>query len=945
MDSPRPGVDLEKELTCSVRLDAPRSIYGASRLPYAQICTELLYQPLTLLDCLHTFCGSCLKHWFSWQAAAALNSPNPPAPGTQIATCPSCRALVRETKHNATVTTLLEMLLSAHPEKARSAAEVKEMEEKYKHGDTVLPPVRTVVRSREEQRWEDTERQMLERAREISLRDNRGDSPGPSHSRQRRDLRLREDRSRSDRDSSRDSRRATGRENPARGARDEGRRRRTDSNARLQPDSSSSDERRHGRSESRQRSRDSSNTRSRAIEHQASIRSLISSSDVDSLDFEREIEDFARQITQEGLLDGLDLDNIDLTQNDELSRKITEAYRRRQAQRQRHETSGRSGTSHQSHRSDVVTDTARSASRQRARSAHTRSSISTNQLDDRSRPPITSTHLQVRAGPERRRRRTSSCGRSATEPLRPSPAEARPAARSQTDLTLRSHTSSSTTRRASFAESRSSSMPTGTSVGQGHTSTGANFDERSSASQVVQSPRMELAPEVSSKSQTKSRPTSLPVHAGSPMPSLGLPPSPGRQRTTRSQFYPEPSITCRRCDKPHIEYELHYNCSKCIGGEWNICLDCYRTGQGCLHWLGFGYAAFNKWEKLRASGDGNVQAPHMLTSNRYKPPKMTPGGADGRRTMTTDDPMNRLESGMFCSRCFTWANECFWRCDFCNEGDWGFCNKCVNQGRTCTHPLLPLTYVPPHLNTQTPPASPRSLKLPTSASLYSGPNAIKIGNFRPLTFTTICGVCQIAIPPTQNRCHCYSCTGTVGLEPQPGHYEVCLDCYTNLVSDGRISAENGPDGWRRCLDGHRMVIINYQDGKGGQTRHIERDLVGGWDLHAEPYGSPDASAPLRKLWWYTTDQSRLERLVTCNVAATSPSGPSWTDAFPADGGVAVRGRAKWSWYPKEGSDDELLFPKGAEIREIEDVNGGWFFGSYMGAKGLFPAPYVGLLEA
>jgi hypothetical protein len=35
-----------------------------------------------------------------------------------------------------------------------------------------------------------------------------------------------------------------------------------------------------------------------------------------------------------------------------------------------------------------------------------------------------------------------------------------------------------------------------------------------------------------------------------------------------------------------------------------------------------------------------------------------------------------------------------------------------------------------------------------------------------------------------------------------------------------------------------------------------------------------------------------------------------------------------------------MFPKGAEIAEVEDVNGEWFHGFYMGAGGLFPAPYV-----
>jgi hypothetical protein len=42
-------------------------------------------------------------------------------------------------------------------------------------------------------------------------------------------------------------------------------------------------------------------------------------------------------------------------------------------------------------------------------------------------------------------------------------------------------------------------------------------------------------------------------------------------------------------------------------------------------------------------------------------------------------------------------------------------------------------------------------------------------------------------------------------------------------------------------------------------------------------------------------------------------------------------------------EDELMFPKGAEVLEVEDVNGEWFHGLYMGKQGLFPAPYVRLV--
>ncbi|KAK8076420.1 hypothetical protein PG994_003692 [Apiospora phragmitis] len=249
------------------------------------------------------------------------------------------------------------MFLGAHPDKARSDTEKDEMHQKYKPGDNVLPRIRGSDKSPEEQRLDVLERQMLEQARELSLRDA-GVSSSSRHRqarhRQEQHVRDHEGSSRSDRESSRDSRhRDDTRDRTHRANREEERRRRavTDPNVLLRPGgTSSSEERRHRQSDSRQQSRESSRTRRRAVEHQSSIRSLIISSDVDSRDMEKEIEEFARQIQEEGLLDGLDLSNLDLAQNDELSRKITEAYRRRQLLRSRQETSRRTNTSSPSHR-------------------------------------------------------------------------------------------------------------------------------------------------------------------------------------------------------------------------------------------------------------------------------------------------------------------------------------------------------------------------------------------------------------------------------------------------------------------------------------------------------------------------------------------------------------------------------------------------------------------
>ncbi|KAH7170389.1 hypothetical protein EDB81DRAFT_162744 [Dactylonectria macrodidyma] len=923
MDSPKPGLDLEKELTCS-------------------ICTELLYQPLTLLDCLHTFCGACLKEWFSFQAATAERSPNPPASGAAIFTCPACRANVRDTRHNATVVTLLDMFVAANPDKDRSAAEKEEMAGKYKPGDQVLPKLSARGRTAEERRAEDEDRRLVNEVREMSLRDAGVSSSVPPRARRRRDSRS-DDRPRASRDRSLDSR-----------PRRSGHHARGDDGARHSSDQASSDsERRHRRSESRQRQ----------IEHQSSIRSLISSADMSERDIEREIESFARQIQEEGLLDGLDLDNIDLSRDDELSRRITEAYRRRQRERARHESSRRNNASGYSSSSSRYTESTtdprlrapEGSDRQRSRTRHSRSASATSQTEERSRPPQSTPAavLEVQESSRRARRRTASDTRSATTPIFPTVSDTRPAARSSTDLTLRSQTSDPTAPRSSFSEGRSSSTSAVPGVNPSsnesaaHNSSNLSFANRAPQGASLGGPNVTQPTPGHQDAGTgrgsrPNRPADLSiVHATATSP-VSSPTMIGHQRA-RSQLFPEPSISCSRCNKPHIEYEVHYSCAICSNGQWNMCIDCYRAGKGCNYWFGFGHGAWAKWEKRRQQSEGQIPMHHILTASRYIRPRSTPGGADGRKTLSIEDPRKRLESGTFCAKCLAWSNDCYWRCDVCNEGDWGFCNDCVNQGRSCTHTLLPLAHEA--TQSQGRPVSPRSPGRPPTATIFTGPNTPSMGAFKPLSFATRCDICQDPITPNQARYHCYSCTSSLVPDATPGDYDICSSCYGNLVVQGEISGENGHSGWRRCLNGHRMVVVAFTEGKAGQWRYVAKDLVGGRSLRSEAPEKAEYQAKGYQKWLWQNGDQTVARLITKDVSETAPRSDGSTamaQNFPPDGGVGYKAGARWAWYPKAGADDELLFPRGAEIKEIEDINGDWFFGSYMGTRGLFPAPYVRL---
>ncbi|KAF2270259.1 hypothetical protein CC78DRAFT_452029 [Lojkania enalia] len=945
------GVDLEKELSCS-------------------ICTDLLYQPLTLLDCLHTFCGACLKEWFAFQASTATS--------IHPYTCPSCRASVRSTQPNATVTTLLDMFIKAHPERGKSEAEKKVDREKYKPGDNVLPKLR-----KREEPGADEDRRLMEQVQQMSLREVgiSGSSSTLEPPRERR-------RGNRSRERSRDSRRS-GREGRSR--------------SRNPPEASSSSRREV--------------VPPRSVEHQSSLRSLLSASEIDSQEIEEEI---MRQIMEEGLLDGIDLNNIDVDQEDEISERIAQAYRRRQAERQRERrerrerlagegiSTGSSGPGEPSPRSAISHDERRRAPReddQERRRTHGRSGSGTSTLQGQtaSRPPVSRPALidAANQGTRTHHRRSSSQGssRSSRRADRPPPLafNNRQANVSTSDLGERPRTTEGSTsgrRRMSDNQQRSTveERQQFRNSLQIYSSSNPNSPRRavfnaptsespSTPVAVVSSPVSsppDSTPASSIPPPTSRRttdPTGVRQHRavgnGTPptlssatFPRPTTDPSIGQPRSSDSSvavsatptLYTEPQISCKRCGKEHLEYELHYNCSRCDEGEYNLCLNCYRSGKGCKHWYGFGWTAWPRYERQAPLGGypPNHEHPHILVGHRYRRPftPMTESPDLPHRILTEDDPAYRLESGVFCDICNTYTNACYWKCDSCNEGAWGFCNDCVNQGRHCTHPLLPTnallqssaTLAPPTIESvpSTPPLTPKT------ASLIRGPGLITIANiiFRPLTFTTICNICTYPIPPSHTRYHCPKC--------QKGDYDICMSCYHKLVSSGRICKEDGMNGWRRCLRGHRMVIVGFQDGEDGQRRIVTRDLVGGWALKDDESDTPrsDRSTPqtlpppretLSNWSWRDNDgsihkYSRASLSPTQSPNMSSAALPPQTK-FPPDGGAGLRVQALWGYFPGEGVEDELGFPKNAEIREAENINGDWFWGVYAGSKGLFPGNY------
>ena len=1018
-------LNLEKELVCF-------------------ICTEVLYQPLTLIDCLHTFCGSCLKEWFSYQHKKASSSRS--SQTSKLYTCPTCRANVKDARHNATVSTLLDMFLSANPDRARSAGEKEDMAKAYRPGEDILPKLDVSRRHdrrsrRAEEAAEEADRRMVEEARERSLRDMRGrvsehnsgslttpdtrHESGRSNSRDSRDREVRRERRR-DHERQERSRRAEAAE--AAYAR-EGSEPSTESvwtsgPSNLSPPSTSP---RHPDAVEARRSRE--------VGHQASLRSLVSASDSgtgtgDSLNEAR----IMQEILSEGLLEGIDLGDLDAAQEDELSERIAEAYRQRHQRREQDSPRQTSRTTsgevpiaptgatlgeplrsaeqrHRRHRSGSSQPPGVAEESQTAEAAEGRhppvSRPHLLETSDNIHPSPGSTAHRRRASDQNRRQASpnTQIGRTASEHGSPRSQ----ASRSATDLSSRPPASDaprhdrvrllSDTRRIHTEPGQASSISEVWQHGGSETDlTRSEQNEQVDSHALAhQATRAALVSEGGNDEPSRRPP---PVPSEAPMRltpgystvaapvALHVPPHQGVLLPTSTRVqYTEPSVSCARCSLPNIQYELHKHCSRCV---LDLCLPCYRAGRGCDHWFGFGKAAQLKFEASHPSGRASqlIELPHVLVGRRYLPPPRQsahdnagqPSVGSGAPRMTFD-PATRLQEGKFCDRCGSFANACFWSCDHCNEGEWGFCNNCVNTHHCCTHPLLPMSHrsfapqsptsargrgydpstdsvslTPCELHASIVPPTPYDRPLTPEPSTSDG--ATTEPEYLRLTFTTNCDICKDQIAPSESRFHCPEHRSPSRHDGgNKGDYDICASCYFNLVKLGKIKREDGPAGWRKCPAGHRMVVVEFDEDFPQLDLHpriVTNDLVGGHKVTVEDVAtftaslsSPSAgaaggmipSAAGKWSWRENSEGKRSSRLRAVMVNAQ-------TSKFPPDGGFGKRCLAMWSYYPEEGEGGkgELLFPKGAEVREVEDINEEWYFGVYAGEKGLFPAQYVKFLN-
>jgi hypothetical protein len=130
-----------------------------------------------------------------------------------------------------------------------------------------------------------------------------------------------------------------------------------------------------------------------------------------------------------------------------------------------------------------------------------------------------------------------------------------------------------------------------------------------------------------------------------PAPDDKTPPAPTDNRTPP---HAAPPVFCRRCRTEDIGARIHILCSVCLGGDYNLCRNCYIDSPTCLN------------------------PSHTLQTRKYAPP------SPGSSTWT-------LKVGKFCDYCDELIAAGGYSCTSCPLGFGESCANCVRRRTGCPH--------------------------------------------------------------------------------------------------------------------------------------------------------------------------------------------------------------------------------------------------------------------
>ena len=116
------------------------------------ICMDMIYQAVTVMPCLHNFCGGCYSLWMK-----------------KSKECPQCRKQVMEVKKNPTLNNMIEKFAEAHPETKKSKEELEELTK-----NNVINS--DVIRVSEEEKKVGRKKQAKAKSRRVYQQDDESDS-------------------------------------------------------------------------------------------------------------------------------------------------------------------------------------------------------------------------------------------------------------------------------------------------------------------------------------------------------------------------------------------------------------------------------------------------------------------------------------------------------------------------------------------------------------------------------------------------------------------------------------------------------------------------------------------------------------------------------------------------------------------------------------------------